>query len=604
MHWFLSATARTGIAGLESLPLSLAAPAAEAWLVVEQFTGLTPREIARRLAPVLRIRPAELLIAEADALSVVPEKLARQHRVVPLRRDARTLTVATSDPNDMEAEERLGFATGLRVVFELAPPGEIADAINAAYSADAGIESLLDNMEEIEAETVRILEESGPEAVTLRDVETAPIVKFTNLVLRDAVLQGASDIHIESAGNQGGIIRFRIDGVMRRHMVVPPGAVTRVVSRIKVLGQLDIADRTRPQDGRARIAVSDKSYDLRISTVPTHEAEKAVVRILRPDAVPALDAMQLSESGFARFRQLLSRRDGIVIVTGPTGSGKTTTLYAALKEIATGAVNVMTVEDPVEYDIPGITQIQVDAKKGVTFASALRSILRQDPDVILVGEIRDAETAAIAAQAAMTGHLVLATLHTNDAMSAVTRLAELGLERAAIAAVLRGALAQRLIRRLCDSCAEPVTTELMVDEARLLDQYGVRPVMRAVGCRRCGNTGYRGRLPVDEVAVITPSLAEAIGNGASALTLQRAAVAQGMLPMRRAAIDRVLAGQTTLEEMDRVLGEVAEDSAPAERISDPPTVIEPRLRSDAENAREQQNRRSLDGRRRSERRQN
>jgi type II secretory ATPase GspE/PulE/Tfp pilus assembly ATPase PilB-like protein len=266
------------------------------------------------------------------------------------------------------------------------------------------------------------------------------------------------------------------------------------------------------------------------------------------------------------MRQLLSFREGLVVVTGPTGSGKTTTLYAAVREIATGEVNVMTVEDPVEYQFPGITQIQVDVRKGMTFASALRSVLRQDPDVILVGEIRDAETAQIAAQAALTGHLVLATLHTSDAMSTVTRLAELGLDRATISAVLRGAVAQRLVRRVCPECVQPASAPLFVDEQRLADHYGQEPSVRAVGCRRCSGTGYHGRLPVVEVALITPTLSEHIVEGSSAVTLQRVAGEQGMWPMRSVALERAAAGETTLQEVDRVLGEMPTEDAARDGI--------------------------------------
>jgi type II secretory ATPase GspE/PulE/Tfp pilus assembly ATPase PilB-like protein len=312
----------------------------------------------------------------------------------------------------------------------------------------------------------------------------------------------------------------------------------------------------RPQDGRARISVANKSYDLRISTVPTQEAEKAVIRILRSDTLRSLDEMRLTPPELMRFRQLLSFREGLVVVTGPTGSGKTTTLYAAVREIATGEVNVMTVEDPVEYQFAGITQIQVDVKKGITFASALRSVLRQDPDVILVGEIRDSETAQIASQAALTGHLVLATLHTNDAMSTVTRLTELGLDRATVAATLRGAVAQRLVRRVCAECSSAVSAPLFLDEERLQEHYAQAPVVRAVGCRRCAGTGYLGRLPVVEVALMTPSLSEQIVSGASASTLQRVAGEQGMWPMRNVALERAAAGETTLQEVDRVLGEM------------------------------------------------
>ena len=567
MHWLQSAAARADIPGIDALALPFNTPAAEGWERASRASNLTPRELASRVASVLRLRVANLDEVQASARALVPEKLARKHHVLPLRADDRSVTVATSDPMDIDAEQALSFATGRRIVFELAAHSEIGDALNATFSVERAVEQLLNKVgADADADAVRLVEETHPEEVSQRDVDSAPIVKLTNLLLSDAVMQGASDIHVEPGAARGGMVRFRIDGVMRQYMELPPSAVTRIVSRIKVLAKLDIADRMRPQDGRARIQVADKSYDLRISTVPTQEAEKAVIRILRSDTLRSLDEMRLTPPELLRMRQLLSFREGMVVVTGPTGSGKTTTLYAAVREIANGEVNVMTVEDPVEYQFAGITQIQVDVKKGMTFASALRSVLRQDPDVILVGEIRDAETAKIAAQAAMTGHLVLATLHTNDAMSTVSRLTELGLDRATIAAVLRGAVAQRLVRRVCPECAQPVTAPLFVDEQRLADHYGQEPVVRAVGCRRCAGSGYSGRIPVVEVALLTPTLSEHITDGASAVTLQRVAGEQGMWPMRSVAIERVASGETTLQEVDRVLGEMPVED-PAARTS-------------------------------------
>jgi type II secretory ATPase GspE/PulE/Tfp pilus assembly ATPase PilB-like protein/CheY-like chemotaxis protein len=408
---------------------------------------------------------------------------------------------------------------------------------------------------------VRVIEELEPEKVAVQDVESAPLVKLTNLILSDAVTQRVSDIHIEPGGSKGGVVRFRIDGVLRQHMSLPMGALNRIVSRIKVLGKLDIADRMRPQDGRTRIQVANKAYDLRISTVPTREAEKAVVRILRPDTAKTLADVGLASYELQRFRQLIGQRDGIVVVTGPTGSGKTTTLYAALSDVATSEVNVMTVEDPIEYELLGITQIQVETKRNVTFASALRSILRQDPDVIFVGEIRDAETAEVAAQAAATGHLVLATLHTNDAMSAVSRLSDLGLDRTTISSVLRGAVAQRLVRRVCPDCVQTIAGELTDAEQRLAKQFNIVATLRAMGCDKCNHSGYRGRLPVVEVAVVSSSMIEQIAAGATAAQLQRSAITQGMRPLREVALEHVKNGETTLEEVERVLGEAADEGA-------------------------------------------
>ena len=565
MHWLANAASRAGIPGAQTAHIPQSAALAVAWEQLARELRLSESALAARVAPTLRVPLADFEHADTKAARLVPEKLARKHGVFALRESDRELAVASSDPHDYEAERDLGFASGRRIVFELAAPSTISDHLRGSYSADRIVENLLNAADSTLADAVRVVEDMEPEQIAPAEVESAPIVKLANLILSDAVVQRASDIHIEPGGTKGGVVRFRIDGVMRQHMVLPVAAVTRVVSRIKVLGKLDIADRMRPQDGRARIQVLNKSYDLRISTVPTRDAEKAVIRILRPDTAKSLADVGLQGHELQRIQQLIGQRDGIIVVTGPTGSGKTTTLYAALSDVATSEVNVMTVEDPIEYDLAGVTQIQVETKRNVTFASALRSILRQDPDVIFVGEIRDAETAAVAAQAAATGHLVLATLHTNDAMSAVSRLSDLGLDRATIASVLRGAVAQRLVRRVCPDCVQEMTGPLTENEERLAAQFGLRPTFRAVGCAKCNQTGYRGRIPIVEVATVSSSMMEQISAGATALQLQRAAISQGMRPLRDVALDHVRKGETTLEEVERVLGEVADDGrlAPA-----------------------------------------
>ncbi len=558
MHWLEGAVARAGLAGVASLSIPPEVENGEAWEVTARTLGLTETELAARIASQFGLTVADFEQTDSRALALLPERLARRYHVFPLREDDRHLYIATADPTDIEVEHAIGFASGRRPVFELAAPTLIEEALVTGYSADHVVENLLTTVDSQIADAVRVVDELEPEAVDLTEVETGPVVKLTNLILRDAVLQGASDVHIEP-GPKGGTVRFRIDGVMRQHMHLPMAALNRIVSRIKVLGRLDIANRVVPQDGRAKVAIEGRNYDLRISTVPTRDAEKAVIRVLRPENARKLEEVGVTPRELARLRQLLSCRDGIVIVTGPTGSGKTTTLYSAIKEIATGHVNIMTVEDPIEYELPGITQIQVETKRGVTFANSLRAILRQDPDVIFVGEIRDLETAEVAAQAAMTGHLVLATLHTNDAMSAVTRLADLGLDRQTIATCLRGCLAQRLVRRVCGDCAQPLLGELTEEEERLSAQFSALPLARATGCKRCGNTGYRGRLPLVEVAIVTPSIAYMIAGAATAQQLQRAAMAAGMAPLREVAVARVRRGETTLQEIDRVLGDHFDD---------------------------------------------
>ncbi|HXB23787.1 MAG TPA: ATPase, T2SS/T4P/T4SS family [Gemmatimonadaceae bacterium] len=562
----MTAARRAKLPGADSLMVLPGTSTPESWTEVARATGTTPESLATHVAQSLKLGVADLSAIEPKALRLLPEKLARRYHVIPLRETDRFITVATSNPDDLAVEQAVSFAAGRSVIFEIASPAAIAEALDATYAKPEDVSTMLDRvvgtMDSELADAVKIVDSLQPEEIAEREAELEPVVKLTSLILRDGIVNGASDVHIEPGQKGTGVVRFRVDGVMRQHLQLPMSALNRVVSRIKVLAKLDIADRMRPQDGRARIQIENKTFDLRVSTVPTRESEKAVIRVLRSDTARKLEDMGMAESELARIKHLLSHKEGIVVVTGPTGSGKTTTLYAALKEIANGEVNVITVEDPVEYELPGITQIQVETKRGVTFASALRAVLRQDPDVIFVGEIRDSETAQIAVQAAMTGHLVLATLHTNDAASAVSRLSDLGLDRPSISATLRGALAQRLVRRLCSQCATPVPAgdPLPESEASLSTRSGVKPTKRAVGCPGCGGTGYRGRVPVLEVFTTTPALATSIARGATVLELQEAAIAGGMRLLRQTALEKVGLGITTLSEVDRVVG-IGEGSA-------------------------------------------
>jgi type II secretory ATPase GspE/PulE/Tfp pilus assembly ATPase PilB-like protein/ActR/RegA family two-component response regulator len=558
LHWLVTVAPQLGVPAEALHDLAADASALDAWSVAAAAAGRTEEDLAHSVAAHFRLALADLSAAEPRALKLVPEALARRYHVFPLRETDRHLVVATSDPTNLELEQMIGFASGRGVVLEIAPPAAVARAIEEHYSPDRMLENLLQAVDDDEVERVKVVDERVAGPVAAGDAQAAPVVKLANLILRAAVEAGASDIHIEP-GRRGGLVRLRVDGVMREYMPLPMPALNRVVSRIKILGGLDIADRLRPQDGRARIRVEGRLFDLRISTVPTRDAEKAVLRILDPESSRGLDDLELPQSELRRIRRLIGFRDGIVLVTGPTGSGKTTTLYAALRELATGEVNIMTVEDPVEYELGRITQIQVEQKRGVTFASALRAILRQDPDVILVGEIRDLETAEIAVQAALTGHLVLATLHANDAAGAVTRLLDLGLDRTVVADALRGALAQRLARRVCQACAAPVgDTALSEDETELAARYGVRPEVRAVGCPRCLGTGYRGRIVVLEVATVTEGVRALIARAAPTGEIHRAVIAGGMRPMRDVAVERASAGITTLAEIDRTLGDAGE----------------------------------------------
>ena len=559
-HWLL-AVARSGglIAGADPV-VDAALPLADAWRAVASAAGVSDAKLTEVVAKRWRLPVADLKAGQERATALVPERLARSRHVYALRETDQRITIATSDPTDMEAEQLVGFSAGRRVDFEVASPDAIQEAIDARYAPDSAVERLLTRVGAEIANAVTVMEEDvAPKTVIAADVETGPVIKLANVILADAVRGRASDIHLEPSAD-GGRVRFRIDGVLQTYTTIAVSILNRVVSRLKIMGKMDIADRLRPQDGRARIRVDGREIDLRISTVPTRDSEKAVLRLLDPSKSLKLEDLSLTSAELAPLRALLGRRDGIVVVTGPTGSGKTTLLYAALREMPTGDLNIMTVEDPVEYELAGLTQIQVEPKRDVTFATALKSILRQDPDVIFIGEIRDAETAGIAVQASLTGHLVLASLHTNDAVGAVARFVDLGVDRSAIASTLRGATAQRLIRRVCAKCLQPVTGALTEDETRLAARYGVQPVVRAVGCAACGHSGYYGRIPLLEIMQASAALEEAILAGLPASRLQAIAVASGMRPLREAAVERVRNGETTLEEVDRELGE-ADDAA-------------------------------------------
>lgn len=564
MNWLINAAEKAGWTAAAKPILSATTPLDEAWRSVAEAYVVPESELAVHVAALFRLDVAQMDGIEKRAVKLVPEKIARKHHVLPIRESLNEIVIATSDPTDYNAEQAVQFTSGRRVVLQVAGYRSLLDGINAHYSPERAMEGLLRSMD-VTLTDVKVVESEAPDQLAANESEAAPVIQLTNMILHAAVACNASDIHLEPGRHQG-VVRFRVDGVMRQYMQLPLMALTRVVSRIKVIAKLDIADRLRPQDGRTRISIEGKTFDMRISTVPTRDAEKAVIRILNPETSRSLDDLGLAAHELTRLKHLLSFREGIVIVTGPTGSGKTTTLYGGVRELAGRAINIMTVEDPVEYELAGVTQIQIDPKRDVTFASALRAILRQDPDVVFVGEIRDNETAKIALQAAATGHLVLSTLHTNDAVGAVQRLIDLGLDRSALAPALRGVVGQRLIRKLCNACAIAQPEQRDAATIRLERAFGVRQARRAVGCKECGETGYRGRIPLDEVLVNNADFQERMTNTASAMELQRSAEKGGMRPIRDVALGHVVIGETTLDEVERVLGEgMAASDRPDER---------------------------------------
>jgi type II secretory ATPase GspE/PulE/Tfp pilus assembly ATPase PilB-like protein/ActR/RegA family two-component response regulator len=570
-HWLIHAVTAQGLAAddvvLDDLPVD--GPLEVVWQALAERLGISEHGIAEAVAGVFRVRVADLSKAQPTAVKLLPASVARKFGVFPLEDRNRHLVVATANPCDADAEREVGFASGRHAEFVVAPPKEILEAIDLAYAPDRAVDGVLDRLGVLEDVELEVLEEEeDPEPEADAELLSGPAVRLANAVLSDAIGRGASDIHIQPTVT-GGMIRFRVDGVLTTVVQFPEAVLNRLISRLKIMGRMDIADRIRPQDGRAQVAHAGARYDLRISSVPVRGHEKMVIRILDPNQIRGLEETSLEPCDLERLRGLLNARNGIVVVTGPTGSGKTTTLYGALREIATDEVNIMTVEDPVEYELPGLAQIQVSGKKGVTFASALRAILRQDPDVIFIGEIRDEETAHIAAQASLTGHLVLATVHANDAVGSIRRFRDLGLDTSTVAQTLRGAVAQRLVRRLCPECAEPTEGRYSEEERTLAEVYGVEPPMRATGCTTCHEAGYLGRLPIAEIMFMSAAMEGMVVNETTPTEVHRQAVRDGMRPLRQAALERVRQGVTTLQEVHRVLGDGESDDEVAAEVQVP-----------------------------------
>jgi type II secretory ATPase GspE/PulE/Tfp pilus assembly ATPase PilB-like protein/CheY-like chemotaxis protein len=538
----------------------------------------TDDQILQAVAARFRFQIADLSLQDAHVQDSVPEQLARKYNILPLRITDSFLEIATANPFDMDAEKMLAFATGREVRLMLYPPIKIREKLDDLYRPEDVVSKLLSGISE-SAEVTQISEDMDDYSSSAEEAQQRPIIKLVDTLIADGITSRASDIHVEPS--EGGVsVRYRIDGVLRQVMKIPRSAGIPLVSRVKIMSGMDIADRLRPQDGRCRVAVNGSPVDLRVSTLPASLGEKLVIRILNAKAtVLSLDALGLQADERAMMTKLLQNKEGILLVTGPTGSGKTTTLYAALRQVMGEGVNIVTVEDPVEYRLgSNIVQVQVNEKAGLTFATALRSILRQDPDVVLIGEIRDMETAQIAVQASLTGHLVLSTLHTNDAPNTVTRLVDMGMEAYKIASALRGILAQRLLRRLCPFCKVKQTDELP-DRIRKYLPAGPAELYQAVGCSECASTGYRGRFGIVEILAMTPELERLIGKGANADQIAAAAKAGGMRSLFESGIRHVVMGETSVEELLRVTEPPREDgAAPAKAPARTDDDDEPRPR--------------------------
>ncbi|MGD9523715.1 MAG: GspE/PulE family protein, partial [Gemmatimonadales bacterium] len=529
------------------------ADGASLWERVLREDLLPEAELLNAIAGRCRLPIADLTTVSPIARDALPEGLARRYTVVPIRATDTFLEVATSNPFDVGAEQSLAFATGREVRLQLASPPAIRDRLDELYGVPVGdgVSKLIEGMDDLDIEALED-EDDDDDLDLTQEATSRPIIKLVDVLLSDGITSRASDIHIES-GETSVVVRYRIDGVLRQAMTIPRKAGVPLISRIKIISGMDIADRLRPQDGRARVAVGGKPVDLRISTLPASHGEKVVIRILNTQQTTLkLDALGLYEDDQAVIREMLGNKEGVILCTGPTGSGKTTTLYSCIREIQAEGINIVTVEDPVEYRLgKNIVQVQVAEKQGLTFATALRSILRQDPDVVLIGEIRDIETAQIAVQASLTGHLVLSTLHTNDAPNTVTRLVDMGMEAFKIGAALRGVIAQRLMRHLCPSCRAPQDLADVPHRIRPFIPTGV-PLWRATGCSKCSNTGYRGRFSIVEILQVTPEIERLVGANATADRLAVVAHEEGMRTLFECGLRHVLDGHSSVDELLRV----------------------------------------------------
>jgi general secretion pathway protein E len=521
--------------------------------VLTRLGFLTERDLAEALARLLDIPLAAARDYPASPVldALFSRKFLRASRLVPLAETADGVVVAMADPFDREAAEAVRFATGKPVLRRVAFPADVDAALERLYGDGKSAIS-----EIIDAAQQRADDAGGEDIERLKDsASEAPVIRLVNLLITRAVEGRASDIHIEPMDGELRV-RYRIDGVLQEVEGPPQRLGSAVISRVKIMARLNIAERRLAQDGRIRLAVRGKDIDFRVSTSPTIHGESVVLRILDRSSLK-LDfaALGFDEAMLGRYRSALRQPHGIVLVTGPTGSGKTTTLYASLLELNTPDKKLLTIEDPVEYQLKGINQVQVKPQIGLTFASALRSFLRQDPDIMMIGEIRDLETAQIAVQAALTGHLILSTLHTNDAASAITRLLDMGVEDYLLTSTINALVAQRLVRKLCPVCRQPhEALPELADRLQLPALAGSGPIVlhRAVGCSNCNGTGFHGRTSILEVLIVSDAIRQLVLRRAGSHSLQQLAEKEGMQSMQAHGLRKALAGLTTVEEVLRV----------------------------------------------------
>jgi len=522
---------------------------------------ISEEEIAFALAMQLRIPFIDLRDYEitADVMESIPEEVCRKFVCVPIEQKDGVLNISMSDPLNLNMLKEIQFITGFNIQPAISTGSQILDRLQSYYHPERSLGEVTEQLAGEEFLEFSAEEEEFEPEEEIDKLQDSPFVKMVDLIIKNAIKSGASDVHIEAQENNVRV-RNRVDGVLQDALKLPKWAQPIIISRIKVLGGMNIAERRLPQDGRIKVKAKNFSADLRVSTLPTFYGEKAVIRILnKQEAALTMQDLGFAEQNLNVINNFIHRPQGMVLITGPTGSGKTSTLYACLREIRSEKVNIITVEDPVEYEMTGLNQVQINEKVGLTFPFVLRAILRQDPNVIMVGEIRDQETAEIALQASLTGHMVLSTLHTNDAPSAVTRLVDIGMPPYMISSSLLGVAAQRLIRRICPNCKEEY-----VPSPELLSRISINPVevpfkfYRGAGCPKCNNSGYKGRTSIEEVLVMGHKIRELIQAGATADTIREGAIAMGMTTLGYSGLDRIKRGVSTIEEVLRAVYEKEE----------------------------------------------
>lgn len=518
------------------------------------------------------LKKDELMIALADEIGVkyvnlddinieptivvlIPEEMARRHQLIAIDKDKKILTVAMANPLDVFAHDELKIRLGYDIDSVLSYGEDIDKALDEVFGVTDEWDQVIGKIENMQVTVLKEEEKEAADISTITESDEAPVIALVNLMILRAVKEKASDIHVEPFGEDILKVRYRIDGILHDVMSLPRNLQLAVISRIKIMSELDIAERRLPQDGRIQVNVTGRKINIRVSILPAVTGESAVLRILDPSSILLkLDSLGFSPDILPNFLSLIKKPNGIILVTGPTGSGKSTTLYTTLNLLNSTEKKIMTIEDPVEYRLKGISQVQAKPKIGLTFAAGLRSFLRQDPDIMLVGEIRDRETAEIAVQAALTGHIVLSTLHTNDAPSSVIRLIDMGIAPFLISSSVIGVIAQRLIRKICPKCKKEI--KITSDMKKILDEYEISgneiTLYKGEGCPYCKDTGYKGRVAIFELMVITENIRDLITQNVSTGKIREAAVKEGMCLLKLDGIKKVCEGITTIDEVLRV----------------------------------------------------